>query len=60
MRAAKKKTLKTIKKVNLRDEIKSEDMREVLKNQDLVPFTGSRRLYWKEHIDRIMIDWWTK
>lgn len=60
MRAAEMKTLRTIKGVSLRDQIRSTAIREDLKIQDVVRFTRARRRYWRDHVDRMTDDQWAK
>ncbi|GJQ71581.1 hypothetical protein Trydic_g11284 [Trypoxylus dichotomus] len=47
------KTLRTIKGVNLRDQIRSKLIREDLEIQDIVEFTRVRRRFWRDHVDRM-------
>lgn len=60
MRVAEMKTLRTIKGVSLRDQIRSDAIREDLNIQDVVRFTRSRRRYWRDHVDRMTEDRWAK
>ncbi|GJQ77581.1 hypothetical protein Trydic_g20966 [Trypoxylus dichotomus] len=52
MRAAEMKTLRAIKGVSLRNQIRSKVIREDLEVQDIVKFTMARR-FWRDHVKRM-------
>lgn len=53
MKTAEIKTIRTIKKVTLRDQLRTTAIREELKLQDVVRFVRSRCRYWRDYVNRI-------
>ena len=52
LRSTEMKTLRSILGLTLWDKIRSKDIREECKIQDIVTWTKDRRRYWNEHVDR--------
>ncbi|GJQ75004.1 hypothetical protein Trydic_g9625 [Trypoxylus dichotomus] len=59
MRAVEMKTLRTTKRVSLRDQMRSKLIREDLEIQDIV-FTSARRRFYRDHVDRMTEGRWAK
>lgn len=53
LRSTEMKTLRAIKGVTLRDQIRSSAIRDELQTEDVVRWVRSRRRYWRDHVGRM-------
>ncbi|GJQ78864.1 hypothetical protein Trydic_g35 [Trypoxylus dichotomus] len=53
VRAAEMKTLRAIKGMSLKDQMRNKVIREVCENQNIVLFMRIRRRFWRDHVHRM-------
>lgn len=53
LRTTEMKTLRAIKGVTLRDQLRSSDIRQELQTEDVVRWIRVRRRHWRDHVDRM-------